>query len=658
MCALPRARADRAAPRSRVLRACNHGAFLLAAFAATAAPRAQCDAVWQGPPAPGPLGTIQALLQLPNGEWIAGGSFRIADGGVVNNIARWDGVSWHPLGNGTNSAVTCLARLPNGDLVAGGSFSTAGGQPCASVARWNGQTWAPIGSGPGGEVNALRVAANGNLIAGGSFNQLAYPPPNVLQWDGVTWSALGAPLGNPLGTTQALAWLANGDLVAGGNYLSAPGLQRWNGTSWQAIPGLNGTVFDVATLPNGDLAILGNIQINGVPAVLAIWNGTTMQAVPASPITFTLGALAAAANGDVILGGSGNTNLARWNGTSWSPIAGGFGSISQLREDAAGNLVAGFTDSLGPFPPPASVRRFDGTTWQNLGAAIPPYVQAMTRLPNGDVVIGGLFASIEGTSAASIARWNGTSWSPLGLGVGGLVQALATAPNGDLIVGGHLLTAGGAPVVNIARWDGQTWSTLGAGFALPTIVQIKAIAIAGTGEVMVMTSNGVLFRFDGLQWQQVTSPILILSGNAMVTLANGDVLIGGSFVTPAPSSQVGLVRFSGGTLTPVPGAPSFVNGLLVTDDGAVVVQSANLSRWDGSSWTPLPSVSTTFAQMAQLPNGELVACGHQLAFGGAPLSCLFRLRSGVWESWGEITGARQWRSRPRHAAKCSSAARS
>ena len=617
------------------------GAFLFATVAATAALRAQCGTEWQdGPPAPGPLGSIRALLQLSNGEWIAGGQFRIADGAVVNNIARWDGVTWHALGTGTSGEVSCLAQLPNGDLLAGGSFAFAGGQPAAGVARWNGQTWASIGVGPGPAVRALRVAANGNLIAGGAFYS-GGSTTNVMQWDGVTWSVLGV---NPIGATHALAWLANGDLVAGGSYWNGQagyGLQRWDGTSWQPIPGFDAavesTVDDVATRPNGDLVIVGSFRINGVPATLAVWDGTTMQAIATPAITVHNGsprALAVTANGDVLLGAGGNPNLARWNGTSWSPIAGGYGVISELAEDAAGNVVAGFLN-LSAFPPSPSVRRFGGSTWNDLGAGQPPLVQTMTRLPNGDVVAGGMFSSIEGTSAAGVASWNGTSWSPLGLGVTGWVEALATAPNGDLLVGGWFTAAGGAPVVNIARWDGQSWSTLGAGLPLPFAIRIRFIAAVG-GEVLAMTNNNVLFRFDGLQWQQLALPAVVVFSTAMLALPNGDVLIGGLFV-PATSSQVGLMRYSAGTLTPVAGAPPIVTSLALTDDGAVLVQgSGSLQRWDGSTWTPLPSVGA--AVFAQLANGELVACGTALAVGGAPTSALFRLRAGGWESCGEITG--------------------
>src|SRR5262245_62897347 len=103
--------------------------FLAAAALATSL-TAQCGLDWlPGPAANGPHGTVSAILVLPNGDLVAGGSFTVADSAFVNNVARWDGTTWHPLGGGIGGQVNALARLPNGHIVAGGSFATAGGQP-------------------------------------------------------------------------------------------------------------------------------------------------------------------------------------------------------------------------------------------------------------------------------------------------------------------------------------------------------------------------------------------------------------------------------------------------------------------------------------------------------------------------------------------------
>jgi hypothetical protein len=63
-------------------------------------------------------------------------------GGVaVQNIARWDGSAWSPLGAGIGGGlVHALAVMPDGQLVAAGNFTHAGGQSVGSIAQWNGSS--------------------------------------------------------------------------------------------------------------------------------------------------------------------------------------------------------------------------------------------------------------------------------------------------------------------------------------------------------------------------------------------------------------------------------------------------------------------------------------------------------------------------------------
>src|SRR5262249_49832730 len=100
---------------------------------------------------------------------------------LVNNVAQWDGFSWHPLALGTSDSgfpdlggppsVSALA-LSGGTLYMGGNFTwvtNASGPVLAnSIARWDGASWSPLGSGMSGyepftAVRALGVSSDGNL---------------------------------------------------------------------------------------------------------------------------------------------------------------------------------------------------------------------------------------------------------------------------------------------------------------------------------------------------------------------------------------------------------------------------------------------------------------------------------------------------------------
>ena len=76
-------------------------------------------------------GDVRGMAFVPDGSLYVGGEFTVAGGQPANHIARWDGTSWHPLGQRDGRAscvVYALAFEPDGSLYAGGVvLGTAGG---------------------------------------------------------------------------------------------------------------------------------------------------------------------------------------------------------------------------------------------------------------------------------------------------------------------------------------------------------------------------------------------------------------------------------------------------------------------------------------------------------------------------------------------------
>jgi len=193
-------------------------------------------------------GSYPGLLALTvyNGELIAAGLFTTADGVVCNNIARWNGVTWQPLADGTNGSVNALT-VYSGELIAGGWFTTAGGVVCSCLARWNGVAWqcqSPDG-GTSGAVHALAVYG-GALIVGGEFSFAGdVHCEHIAGWDGANWQPLEIGMSN---TVYALA-VYNGELIAGGAFGRAGHqlcrrIARWAGLSWAPLgDGMGGYVY-------------------------------------------------------------------------------------------------------------------------------------------------------------------------------------------------------------------------------------------------------------------------------------------------------------------------------------------------------------------------------------------------------------------------------
>jgi trimeric autotransporter adhesin len=592
-------------------------------------------------------GSVGALAVLPNGDLVASGLFTTAGGVAARNIARWNGSVWSPMGSGLSSAAA-LAVLPNGDLVAGGHFTAVGPFSVTSrVVRWNGTTWSPMGSGLPATVTALAVLPNGDLVAGSGGE--------CYRWNGTTWSTMGG-FGGYGDAVFAFAVLPNGDLVAGGrfhdNVSAVNRILRWNGTSWSALGGginLYGQVFALAVLPNGNLVAGGFVTTaDGLPANnIARWNGSAWSALGSVGSTAFgcasggVYALAVLPNGDLVAGGGFGvadgipaTNIARWNGSAWSAMAGGPGSgpeltgfIQALVVLPNGDLVAAgcFTSAGGVTV--NGVARWNGSTWSALGSGMDNLVLALAVLPNGDLVAGGTFATAGEVVASRIARWDGSDWSPLGSGLGpptgsvsfSYVNALAVLPNGDLVVGGEFTSAGGVAANHIARWNGSAWSPMGSGLN-GFDSNVSALAVLPNGDLVVggwFTAAGGVAANSIARW----------TGNAWSALGNG-------FLDPNYLFGIGAV----GALAVLPNGDLIASGEFTT---AGSVAASNIARWNGSAWSALGSgISSTpyhrsyVGALAVLPNGDLIAGGGFTTAGSVAASNIARWNGSAWSALG------------------------
>jgi len=440
---------------------------------------------------------VYDVVLLANGDVVAGGLFTTAGGGAVNGIARWDGSLWSSLDTGvtspgasTSSYVGALTLLPGGDLFVGGRFTMAGASVATAVALWNGTAWSPACSGDGLSNNlfALFPLPDGSVVAGGNFVTAGgVVANNIARWDGTSWSPLGTGMNGPV---QALTTLPNGDVVAGGSFTTAGGvaanyIARWDGSSWSPLgAGTNGIVFALTTLPNGDVVAAGVLTAaGGAPAsLIARWDGTAWSPLGSGIggiIFASVSALTTLPNGDVVAGGFftaaggvGASNIARWNGTAWSPVGGGVNdTVTALLAMPNGDVVAGGRFTFAGAIAANTIARWNGATWSTLGAGTsggsPAQVHALAPLPNGDLVAGGRFTTAGGVAATNIARWNGTSWSTpgSGVGVGGTTRALAWLAGGEVAAGGDFTTAGSLPSAYFARLattcaaTATTWGT-------------------------------------------------------------------------------------------------------------------------------------------------------------------------------------------------------
>ena len=166
--------AHRAAPKSAIFTSVPWAIMMLAGFSSSVL-AGDCSPWDAAIGQPGINAAVYSLASLPNGEIIAGGAFTSAGGVPANRIARWDGATWHALGDGMNGLVLSLQVMPNGDVIAAGSFTLAGGEPADRIARWDGTSWHALGDGLNSHVWDLAVLPDGDLFA--AIERVRTSPP-------------------------------------------------------------------------------------------------------------------------------------------------------------------------------------------------------------------------------------------------------------------------------------------------------------------------------------------------------------------------------------------------------------------------------------------------------------------------------------------------
>jgi hypothetical protein len=518
--------------------------------------------------------------------------------------------------NGISGDAYTSIVLPNGDLVVGGRFSVAGGIKAGNIARLDHQTgqWSPMGSGVNGAVQALALLPNGDVVAGGMFTAAGEGPAAYLaRWNGTGWSAFN---GEPNQPVYALAVLTNGDLVVGGEFSSVAGVTRnrvaqWNEASgWSSMgTGMNGFVLALAALPGGGVMAGGSFETaGGTPASrVARWNGSAWSAA-GNGLNSSVRSLLAQPNGDVYAAGdfdrTGATftsGVARWNGAAWSAAATGSNTMRSAR--AVMRLSNGGLVASGQVAFIHSVARLSNNDWVTLSGSSSLEINTLTEMPDGSMIAGGRYASFVTPSqvlATGIGRLSGSQWQAVGAANGTVIRPFTVLADGRLL---GLRT--GDMSTDVAVWNGASWDILGTG-----------AGFTGFGRVIA----------------------------AAALLANGDIVIGGSFAAADGTSVNSVARWNGAGWSRMgSGQSAIINDLAVLPDGKLVAAgwqlgagiTNNVATWSGSEWIPVGGgTDNEVESLSVLPNGDLVVAGHFARAGEVTVSLIARWNGITWAPLG------------------------
>ena len=312
------------------------------------------------------------------------------------------------------------------------------------------------------------------------------------------------------------------------------------------------------------------------------------------------------------------SNIAAWDGSSWSALGSGLRGPDYLPPGVSALAVFdGRLIAAGPFQfagdaPAAGIAAWDGSEWSSLGSGSPNGQQVFAlAVFGGKLIAGGWFESAGGTPAFRIAAWDGVTWTGLGSGVaaGGLYSAVrALAVVGErLIAGGEFTSAGGVPAHNIASWDGSSWSPLGEG-------RSSSVGCLAVYQDHVVAGGSAVASWDGSTWTSL--------GHDGPQLAFSLFVYGNRLIVGAARPGAYYLASWDGTAWTAMGGPDSVVSFTIYEDrliaggffgAAGAVPARGIASWDGSSWSGLyvaaPGVAGPVRDL-KVFRGKLIAGGE------------------------------------------------
>jgi hypothetical protein len=486
--------------------------------------------------------------------------------------------------------------------------------------------------------NGDKLYASGYGVGAGG---LLATNTGVDMFDGTNWNTAIAELTGATCVIYDIAFLRN-DIYVGGVFtraggVSSPGLAKWNGSNWSNI-GFAGAV--IALVSDGTNLYVGGSFTNAGGVLntnIARYDGTNWYSMGGGVGYYnSLNSYVYALelhNSQLYAGGiftnAGTiaaTNVAVWNGSSWSSLGAGAtngvnNSVSALAFQgndlyAGGNFtVAGGLSANG-------IAKWDGASWSALGAGCKGGVNCIGIL-GSDIYVGGGFTNVGGVNAQTFAKWDGVSWTTWPMTDGVFQYPLNGAPirmlvkDGSLYIGGGFNQAGDVIANHVARYDGSSFYALGAkpanGFATPPLT-VSCIGQADDGIYVggLLTAAGRtlanrIARWDGTNWNDVGGGTMggAVSANRVLAIAGlgSDVYVGGTFTNVGGINVSNIAHWDGANwwsmgfgfdasvsvLAAVPGAVYAAGNFTNVVNPPFSLTVNHIAMWDGFNWYSLGS---------------------------------------------------------------------
>jgi uncharacterized delta-60 repeat protein len=480
-------------------------------------------------------------------------------------------------GSGANDNVNSVALQPDGKIVLGGRFTTFNGVARDGIARLN----------PNGTLDDSFAATTNQ--GNGVFSVVVQPDEKIV---------LGGFFSTVNGTPRDQIARLNPDGTLDTSFV--PGL------------GTDGGFFSVAVQPTDEKIVVGGVfnfihgtRRSGIARLNADGNIDNSFDPGEGTNSGSVYSVAVQPDGKIVIGGFFNTiNVTPRN------------DIARLNPD--GSLDTNFDPGEGAGPTGSGVR-------------------SVAVQPDGKILLGGDFTTINGVTRNHIARLNAngsldTAFNP-STDTQALVYSIAVQTDGKIVIGGFFRLVNGVARNSIARLNSD--GSLDTGFdpspggvrngsgSTAGVGQVNSVALQSDGKILIggifSFVNGVarnqIARLNGGNGDPVAPSQLLNISTRMRVQTGENVLIGGFIITGTDSKNV-IIRGIGPSLS------SFFSGVLANPtlelfQGSTLLQSNNdwkdTQRIEIEATSLQPSNDFESAIVRMLPPGSYTAIVRGLA---------------------------------------------
>lgn len=416
------------------------------------------------------------------------------------------------------------------------------------------------GSGAEDTVQTLAVQSDGKIVAAGLFFNINGAANSLgiarLDTNGNVDSSFDPGTSVDFGISS-VAVQPDGKILLGGGFTSYQGVSRngitrihSNGARDDAFnpgTGVNDIINSVSLQPDGKALIAGAFTFyngSGRSGIARVNTNGTLDATfnPGAGVDFAAQSISVQSDGKILLAGG----FLNYNGV-------------QRRGVTRVNPNGSRDDTFDP------------------GPSVNDQVFVARAQPDGKVLIGGDFTTFNGTSRNRIARLNtnGTldvSFNP-GTGANGTVFTLELQPNGKVVIGGSFTSVNGVSRNRIARLLPN--GALDAGFNPGTGANgpVRALALQSDGKAVLGGDFSIFnaasnVRLARLLLHDPPQPPLISS----IALSNGDVILRWNSITNGVYRVEHTSSLSSPSWTPLPNVISTNNTASVSDNNPGAAQ--------------------------------------------------------------------------------------